>query len=58
MAFFGSEEQLKIYGHLFVIEQLPIGIATIPGVAGQNQFIFHAETEIRIRPKTQEELEK
>jgi len=57
LAFFGSEELAKQYMHMFVIEQLPTGMAVVPGVEGQNQFIFHAETEIRIRPKTLEELE-
>ena len=57
MDFFGSEELLKAYAHLFVIEHLPTGISTVPGVNGQNQFIFHVETEIRIRPKTMAELE-
>jgi hypothetical protein len=54
--FFGSEEQLKAYAHLFVIEHLPTGISTVPSEIG-NQFIFHVETEIRIRPKTMAELE-
>jgi hypothetical protein len=57
MAFFGSEELAKEYMHMFVIEQLPIGMSIVPGGDDQNQFIFHAETEIRIRPKTLAELE-
>ncbi|QPX62542.1 hypothetical protein SEA_TRUCKEE_78 [Arthrobacter phage Truckee] len=57
LEFFGSEELAHTYAHLFVIEQLPLEIITVPGSAGKNQFIFHAETQIRIRPKTKEELE-
>jgi hypothetical protein len=57
LEFFGSEEQAQTYAHLFVIEHLPTGITTVPGGDGQNQFIFHVETEIRIRPKTMAELE-
>jgi len=56
MEFFGSEEQVKAYAHLFVIEHLPTGIATVPS-DNDMQFIFHVETEIRIRPKTMAELE-
>jgi len=56
LAFFGSEEQARAYAHLFVIEQLPTGIETVPSEDGL-QFIYHVETEIRIRPKTMAELE-
>ncbi|ASR83375.1 hypothetical protein SEA_CATERPILLAR_75 [Arthrobacter phage Caterpillar] len=58
LAFFGSEEQVRAYAHLFVIEQLPLVFTVVPGVEGRdNQFIYHVETEIRIRPKTMAELE-
>lgn len=57
LKFFGSEENVKAYVHLFVIEQLPLGVAIVPSAIDNPQFIFHAETEIRIRPKTMKELE-
>jgi len=57
LAFFGSEELAKEYMHLFVIEQLPIGFSTIPSEEGNPQIIYHAEVELRIRPKTLEELQ-
>jgi hypothetical protein len=56
LAFFGSEEQAKAYAHLFVVEELPIKFSTSPAESG-NYLTYHAETEIRIRPKTLAELE-
>ena len=56
LAFFGSEELMKEYGHLFVVEQMPTTFTNKQG-DDLTSIVFHAETEIRIRPKTMEELE-
>jgi hypothetical protein len=56
LAFFGSEEQVRAYGHLFVIEQLPTKFVTLQSPEAMS-ISYYAETEIRIRPKTMAELE-
>jgi hypothetical protein len=58
LAFFGSEEQVKAYAHLFVIEHYPVEITPFTPLEGEgNYFGYRAETQIRIRPKTLAELE-
>lgn len=58
LAFFGSEELAKQYMHMFVIEQGPLEMTTVVGPDSDPLGVtFLAETQIRIRPKTLEELE-
>lgn len=56
LSFFGTEEQARLYGHMFVIEQLPIKFVTLQSPEPMC-ISYSAETEIRIRPKTKAELE-
>ncbi|QFG09372.1 hypothetical protein SEA_SLOOPYJOE_80 [Arthrobacter phage Sloopyjoe] len=57
IAFFGSEADLRRFGHLYVFEETPMQIETMfePGLNGDH-FGVRAESRWRIRPKTPEEL--
>jgi hypothetical protein len=57
LAFFGSEEQVKAYAHLFIIEHAPVNIEAVLVENNALAITYHVETEIRIRPKTLAELE-
>lgn len=58
LKFFGSLEDMKHYGHLYVLEEQPMLIETSrqPEFTG-DYFKVRTETRYRIRPKTQAELE-
>ncbi|QFG10223.1 hypothetical protein PBI_EGAD_81 [Arthrobacter phage Egad] len=57
--FFGSEEDIRRYGHLFVIEheEVKMEMTQMADFQG-NDFKYRAESRMRIRPKTQKELEE
>lgn len=56
LEFFGSAEKFKQLAHLFVVEhtQTP---TIIKQDSTTNELRYSIETEMRIRPKTKEELE-
>jgi hypothetical protein len=58
LKFFGSPEDVRNYGHYYVLEQTPMLIETCtqPELTG-NYFKVRTEVKYRIRPKTQAELE-
>jgi hypothetical protein len=58
LKFFGSVDDVRQYGHYYVLEQTPMVIETYtqPELTG-NYFKVRTETKYRIRPKTQAELE-
>lgn len=58
LKFFGSEEDLRRYIHLYVLEHEPVKmeLMTHAELTG-NSFMCQAITKIRIRPKTLAELE-
>lgn len=55
--FFGSEEDIRRYGHLFVIEheEVKMEMTQMADFQG-NDFKYRAESRMRIRPKTPQEL--
>lgn len=56
LSFFGSLENAKAIGHLYVLEQKPLKIDTEPDSDGLT-FKMSISTEYRLRLKTKEELE-
>lgn len=58
LGFFGSMEDAMKYGHYYVIEQEPVKMEMTQMADFQgNDFKYRAECTMRIRPKTNEELE-
>jgi hypothetical protein len=57
--FFGSEEDIRRYGHLFVIEheEVKMEMTQMADFQG-NDFKYRAESRMRIRPKTPQELQE
>lgn len=57
--FFGSIEEARRLGHLYVLEQDPVEMEMTQMADFQgNDFKYRAECRMRIRPKTKEELEE
>jgi hypothetical protein len=57
--FFGSKEAIRVYGHMYVLEQTSSRMETClqPELTG-DYFKLRTETSYRIRPKTLAELEE
>jgi hypothetical protein len=59
LGFFGSMEDAMKYGHLYVLEQEPVEMEMTQMADFQgNDFKYRAEVRMRLRPKTQQELEE